>query len=266
MIGPTVPRRIFQTWKTKDLPLHWQPSQDSIRRLMPDYDYHLLTDEDNRALVARYFPQYLGIYDAFPHDIQRADFIRPIVLYLFGGWYLDCDFVVRRRLDSVVRGYPDGIRSLDQPVKNSYMEYSLFVVPSGNIGSYYTNSVMASQPGHPFWLEYLAEMTQPAPVWAWGKHFEVMTTTGPMALTRALRKTRHGINLLPATLMMPCDSCHVDDPSAVSPHAVLTPLRGASWNGADSRLYNLALCHWRQIAAFVSLLVLLIVVARVVQR
>src|SRR5437762_1813333 len=114
-----IPRRIMQTWKTKNVPEHWKPSPLSIRQHMPDWEYTLMTDEDNRKFVAEHFPDFLPYYDRFPYPIQRADAIRYCWLYIHGGVYLDLDTVVQKSLEPL---FEDG--------------GDLFLVASGNLGSY----------------------------------------------------------------------------------------------------------------------------------
>ena len=42
-----LPKIIMQTWKNKDLPEKWKKSPLSITKYMPDWEYVLMTDEDN---------------------------------------------------------------------------------------------------------------------------------------------------------------------------------------------------------------------------
>src|SRR4029077_5740316 len=94
-----IPKRVMQTWKCKDIPDKWKKSQPSIRKYMPDWEYTLMTDEDNLAFVKHHFPEYLDIYLSFPYPIQRADCIRYMYLYIHGGIYMDLDYEVLEPLD-----------------------------------------------------------------------------------------------------------------------------------------------------------------------
>ncbi|KAI9549595.1 MIPC synthase [Daphnia sinensis] len=166
-----IPRIIWQTWKTRDIPEQWQVGYDSVRTLNPGWRHVLMTDEDNRAFVQKHFPGFLNIYDAFPYPIQRADAIRYMLLYVHGGIYLDLDYEALRPFDDLV---------LDRPVG---------LVKSGNIGSFATNSLMvAARRHHPFWLECIAEMRRPPPLWAVSKHLVVMATTGPLMVHRVAKR------------------------------------------------------------------------------
>lgn len=205
---------------------------------MPNWGYRLMTDEDNRQLVATYFPDFLPYYDAFPYPIQRADAIRACFLYLFGGIYMDLDYELQDSLESL------------------FQVGDLFLVPSGNLSGMYTNSFMASKPRNPFWLSYIEEMKKPAPWWVIGKHLHVMTTTGPMALTRTINKTKDPHIKLPSDLLTPCNICNLT--CAKADGALLHQLPGGSWNSFDSKFYNWWLCNWKTVVIAVVIVVLIL--------
>ena len=55
------------------------------------YEYKLWSLKDCEELIVEYFPQYIELWNDFRYDIQRCDFIRYLILFIHGGWYLDCD-------------------------------------------------------------------------------------------------------------------------------------------------------------------------------
>jgi len=228
-----VPKIIMQTWKTHAVPDKWKESPASIRRLLPDWKYVLMSDDDNEQFVRTHYPDFLSTYLAFPHAIQRADAIRPLWLKKHGGVYLDLDYVLQRPLDEL----------FDDP---DNQEVPAFFVRSGNISQTLTNSFMASKAGAAVWDTYIDEMRHPETKW-WtrGKHLQVMMTTGPYALDRAVKRSATNYRLLPHDLINPCSLC--DNNCASSKHAVLRQLTGGSWNGADSRAYNWVFCNRRRL-------------------
>ena len=68
-----IPKIIMQTWIDNDIPKKWKCSPESIKKVMPDWEYVLMTDTDNRKFVKKHFPSFLKYYDRFPHNIQKAD-------------------------------------------------------------------------------------------------------------------------------------------------------------------------------------------------
>ena len=77
---------------------------------------------------------------AYPHAIQRADLIRYVLLYVYGGIYLDLDYVCLRNLGPL----------LELPA-----DCDVGLVPSINITSRVTNSIMVSRPRAAFWLHVI---------------------------------------------------------------------------------------------------------------
>lgn len=55
------------------------------------YEYKLWSLKDCEELIVEYFPQYIELWNDFRFPIQRCDFIRYLILFIHGGWYLDCD-------------------------------------------------------------------------------------------------------------------------------------------------------------------------------
>ena len=239
-----IPKRVMQTWKGPEstLPEAWKESPVSIRTMMPNWEYVLMTDEDNEAFIKKHFPQYLEAFKGFRYGIQRADFIRYAWLYVMGGIYSDMDYRVDKPLDELF-----------------YVDREFYVCPSGNFGDYYTNAIMASKPGVDIWLRCLEEAVKPASWWAIGKHLEVMTTTGPLMLTRVVREVDPSrYHILNPRLLTPCSVC--DAKPCTKEGGYLTTLPGSSWCGLDSMVYTYAKCHWRQIAILITIFVVVFII------
>ena len=237
-----IPKVIMQTWKTRRIPKHWRESPLSIKEHMPDWDYVLMTDEDNEKFCREFFPDFLPYYLDFPHAIQRADAIRYMWLYIHGGIYMDLDVVIVKPLDPLF-----------------YEEADLYLCSSGNIGSCLTNSFMASKPGCQMWLKMIEHMKKPKPAWAVGKHMEVMNTTGPVALNYLVKKRGYTYHALPAKLVMPCSVCNIDN-CQIDKDTYLRPLIGSSWIGMDTKVMNFFMCNWRSVVVIGIILFILLII------
>ncbi|PCJ22705.1 MAG: hypothetical protein COA94_08855 [Rickettsiales bacterium] len=235
----TIPTIIMQTWKNNDIPDHWKESISSIKSKMPKWRHVLMTDEDNRNFISEHFPDFLEYYDKFPHNIQRADAIRPCWLYVHGGIYMDLDLVVQKNLEELL--------------VNSGAHF----VASGNISHTITNSFMASEPGNPIWLEYIEQMKLAPPFWAMGKHMRVMTTTGPLCLTRVINESTQSHTILPNKLLMPCSVCNISRCDTTKSY--IKPIKGQSWNDWTSHTLNLCMCKWRELLLILALFLLLLI-------
>ena len=241
-----IPKIVMQTWKTDEVPDHWKASQRGIKRHMADWEYHLMTDEDNRAFVQMYFPDFLETYDEFEYGIMRADAIRYMWLYVNGGVYMDLDIMLIKPIDELF-----------------YEDKEVYLAPSGNYSSYYTNAFMASKPKVRMWLSCLAEMKKPYQFWQVGKHLKVMATTGPLMLTRVVNyKSRNKATYtkLPGELLITCTVC--DEKPCDRNHGYARTLDGSSWVATDTKAMIFCSCHWKEIVIVVIIVLIALWIAR----
>ena len=124
---------------------------------------------------------------------------------------------------------------------------------------------MASVPLNPFWLQMIDAMKTPPPFYVTiDKHYHVMQTTGPMALTQVIKANNPPYKLLDTQKINPytmCDVLYKYDSLEDKPNALLKPLQGSSWVGTTGEIYQWCYCNTNYIAIWVvtlSLLVLLI--------
>ena len=220
-----IPKLIMQTWKDENVPKKWKSSPISIQRLMPDWEYVLMTDEMNLKFVSLHFLEYFEWFKALKYPIQRADVIRYMWLYKHGGIYIDLDIELVISLDELFTGS---------------MDTWLLKAPR-NFAGHYTNFMMASTSNNPFWLDVLKECREPLESWVFLQHHVVSQQTGLAALTRATSKWKFPIALLPQTLLVPCDYC--DPTHCQKPFSYTKFLKGQSWNGPDTFLLNLVSCN-----------------------
>lgn len=173
-----IPRLIHQTapMDPRLWPAVWSVCQQSVRSVFPDFQYRLWTDEDLEAMVRESFPWFFPIYQRYPRAIYRADAGRYMILYLYGGIYIDMDM-------EVLRSFYERLAT-DRP--------SIVESPFPNVEAH-QNSLMASPPRHPFWLEVLRDMASMASVF----HDHVLDATGPRMLDRVIEMYPDQIHPLP---------------------------------------------------------------------
>ncbi len=98
-----IPKKIFQTWKSRYLT---EKVYNHVRKLIdmnPDYDYYLFGDYECREYLKRYFTsEYLAAFDDIVPGAFKADFWRYAVLYREGGVYIDIDLDILYPLDSFI--------------------------------------------------------------------------------------------------------------------------------------------------------------------
>jgi mannosyltransferase OCH1-like enzyme len=104
----------------------------------------LWTDDGNRLFVATHYPWFLKTFDDLPKNIHRVDTVRYMYLHRFGGVYSDMDFESIRPMDDYLKG--------KQLILGRMGDDEEF-------GHSIPNALMASIPGHPFWIKVLQYIT-----------------------------------------------------------------------------------------------------------
>jgi mannosyltransferase OCH1-like enzyme len=174
-----IPKIIHQTWKSKtDFPDNFYYGHSSFKQLNPEYKIQLTDDDDNLKHILNLTPTLIDIYKQFPREIYRVDFIRPILLYFFGGIYADMDFLCLKPL-------------------NKYDDLSGVIL--GRMGSNpdfvgsIPNAIMASSPKEIFWMYFLAEIVKVCGL-ADKQYFDTNKKHGPESITGPTRLRESVLN------------------------------------------------------------------------
>jgi DNA-binding beta-propeller fold protein YncE len=140
-----VSKIIFQTWRSRvDIPSNFRHWRGTFIRHNPDFQCVLWDDDDNREFVAERFPWFLSTYDRLPAAIFRADAVRPLFLFSYGGVYADMDTECLRPL-------------MPMPLSGDVILGQMG--PNLNLDSI-PNAIMASKPFQLFWLVVIALMME----------------------------------------------------------------------------------------------------------
>jgi len=132
---PRIPKIIHQIWLGPKLPpssfFHFQ---DHVRRLHPDWEYHLWSESDLEALELDNW----DIVQKSDNYAEMSDIIRADLLDRFGGVYFDADVDLLQKLDELHEKY-DFYAGMEHPHKIATTDNRIWV----------GISIMASRPGHP---------------------------------------------------------------------------------------------------------------------
>lgn len=213
-----IPRIIHQTWRDASIPERFRGMVESWKARNPGWEYRLWTDDDLDRLVAEHYPGFLDIYRAYPNPVQRADAGRYLVLHRHGGVYADLDTTCLAPFD--VLGDEDRIVFSREPD-----EHAASQVPWRGLEWIACNAVIASPPGHRFWLHVLETMER-------CRHADdVLDSTGPLLLTGCILSW-------PRQEDIALNSCHLFNPLTTAARASQAPEYGPH---APLRL---AVHHW----------------------
>lgn len=155
-----LPRLIHQSWSTENLPSKFSKWSETCRVKNQDWEYVLWTDDDNQALVEKYFPWFVETYNNLPGVINRADVVRNMYMYVFGGVYADLDTECLRNMNGLFAEYNvpttayEGTLALNEASQTT-VNRTAFLGRMGldpNFHHSLPNAWCGSTPGHPFWL------------------------------------------------------------------------------------------------------------------
>jgi inositol phosphorylceramide mannosyltransferase catalytic subunit len=109
-LGPSIPKVIYQVYATAELPPVIQENIKRIRALNPGWSYRLFDDAEMYACIKEWYGEsVLSYYERInpKYGAARADLFRYLLMYKFGGVYLDIKSSLERPLDDVLR--PDDV-------------------------------------------------------------------------------------------------------------------------------------------------------------
>ncbi len=124
-----IPKIIYQTFKTKKLPLltRWHISR--FRKRNPDYDYQFYDDNRVEDFFATEFePSVLRQYKKLNIGAAKADMFRYAILLKKGGVYLDIDSKIQGRLNSFISADDTAIISRERNA-GLYVQWALIFAP-----------------------------------------------------------------------------------------------------------------------------------------
>lgn len=110
-----IPKVVYQTWYTRDFPPVIQEKRDTMMKMNPDYTFVLYTDEEIDTFVNENFPgEIADSYNQLNIIVAKADFWRYLILYKYGGIYLDIDSSIERPLSELIVEDDQAILSAEQ--------------------------------------------------------------------------------------------------------------------------------------------------------
>jgi mannosyltransferase OCH1-like enzyme len=94
----------------------WKKAREACLKWHPNYEYKFWNDTSAEKLILDEYPWFYPTWTSYPYAIQRADSLRYLILYHYGGIFLDLDLHCRRSLGPLRRfefispaAYPVGI-------------------------------------------------------------------------------------------------------------------------------------------------------------
>lgn len=114
-----IPKIVYQTWRTKnDIPEYIKKQRNDMIKLNPNYKFILYDNDDMEKFVHENFDnQIIECWNRINIMTAKADFWRYLILYKYGGIYLDFDDIIKVNLDSFITDEEDVILLTDNSFK-----------------------------------------------------------------------------------------------------------------------------------------------------
>jgi len=176
----------MQGWD--QLPQKFHKNVERLRFLNPKWEHKTWDEGQLRKACEEYGPECLARYDSYEVMMQRIDFGRYVVLYLYGGVTVDCDMIALKPLDEV----PDIDRAplITCKANDSVVETSFVTCGHIKNDEWFINSAfICAEPKNPD-IKRLVETcindkTRQEDYWS--KAYFVSSTTSPIRISTVLK-------------------------------------------------------------------------------
>ncbi|XP_060606959.1 uncharacterized protein LOC132759242 [Ruditapes philippinarum] len=134
--------------ESKGVPSKYEKNIKSFLHFHPNWTYYFWSDETARALILERHPLLISLYDSYSRPIVKADALRYVLMYEFGGVYADLDLECMRPLDRATMKYACILSP--EPFVHSAVWYRQ--------NYFLTNAILLCRKKHPFYLQLIKEL------------------------------------------------------------------------------------------------------------
>ncbi len=242
-----IPKRIIQTGKGGEQPLHIRAMVCNLKLLNPEFEYLFFDDRGVEDFIDREFPQYRSVFNAFRYRIQRYDFFRYLAVYRLGGFYFDLDVMLATSLGPLLEHesvFPFEGLTFSRLLRKTYqVDWEIgnyaFGATAGNrfLEAVIENCVRAQK--EPSWVEPMMAGSPPF----FRSEFVVLNTTGPGLVTRTLAE--HPDLRRTVTVLFPQDVCDEKNWNRFGDLGV--HFMDGSWRTKSARLWRRLAQRWEHL-------------------
>ena len=140
---------------------------------------HVFWDKNKiDKFIKKYYNQYWDLYDGYDILVQKLDIARYLILYHYGGCYMDMDMEMIKDFRELI----DGNDTL--------------IVSKMSVGII-NNGILFSSKNNIFWLDFLNKINENKNKFNFNKMLHVNFTTGPLHFNNFINTSDYKIKILP---------------------------------------------------------------------
>lgn len=127
-----IPKIIYQTYINNDYHniYHYNAVQ-SLIEYNPDYIYRFFNDKECREFIKINFEnRVLDTYDRLYPGAYKADLFRYLIIYKYGGIYIDNKYIIRNSLDTIIKNKDNNVICKD--IKEGLLFNSIIISENNN--------------------------------------------------------------------------------------------------------------------------------------
>ena len=241
-----IPKIIHQIWfqGEENIPEHLKVYHKSWIDMNPKYEVKVWDEKSIQEVLIKFNDkETTDMYNNYVYMIQKIDLAKYVILYIYGGIYIDMDIKCLKPITDEFLGDNDVI--LSELVYN-FFHASLFVCVGHNaMEKIINNGVIMTVPKHPILLYTIeqAKKNKNSFYYNINKPIYVFSSTGPICLTLATKKFKSEnesskIKIIDETYFEACDLIQVNNEECKFPeHAIGVHLYENSWLDTSDNIF-----------------------------
>ena len=178
IITHKIPKKIFQTWKSKDLTCVLKTLTYYIKKKNPDYEYYLFDNNDTEFFIKENFDEkVLKAYKSIIPGGFKADLWRYCILYKYGGFYCDVDMICMNGFDKLIQNNEECIFTIDHNLNGKNLKFDIY------------NAFIGIIPNHPIMKNCIDKIVDNVLNEKWKiKNEDILEFSGPGVLGKEVNK------------------------------------------------------------------------------
>ncbi len=197
---------------------------------------HIFWDQQKiEDFILKEYPNYWETYNKCNILVQKLDVARYIILYHYGGCYMDMDVEMIKDFSILFDINDELVFSLTKQ-------------------HFYNNGILFSSKNNKFWIDFLDDVDKKINRIKFDNFLNIQFTTGPFNFTMFINKNKYKIKSLPYKYLEPCESKYN---TVITDEAFVINHYGNSWLNPFYDFF-IKLYNYRKQIVFLIIIIIII--------